>query len=157
MVPAPRASKRDDGNARGAGGPRGKEPICKKPSYVARNLTLLKGAKYARRPSAIARKANKRRSSDVLFSDEFEGSRDSWSTAERMPEEDKPEDGGWSAGPIVRELPEFKGPTPGPTNAELTANSSEESIMEWAVNGRLLYLNGPWLRACGCTESYVGA
>ncbi|KAL1499676.1 hypothetical protein AB1Y20_011873 [Prymnesium parvum] len=104
--------------------------VAQQPRYVERNLSLVQGARHTRRPSSMARKSGKRRSSDVMKADEFAGNRESWATSEQMPEEAKDEDGGWRAGPIVRELPAFNGPTPGPTNENLKHDSPEVEFMK---------------------------
>lgn len=101
----------------------------KQPIIMIRNLTLIEGPRHARRPSAIAKRAEKRRSSDVLIADEFSCSHESWASPEAMPAEKSEEDGGWLPGPIVRPLPVFKGPKPGPTNPLLNAQSTEVEIM----------------------------
>ena len=88
----------------------------KMPAMVSRNLSLISGERYARRPSALAKKENKRRSTDVLKADEFDGNRDSWASSDMMPEENHEADTGWKPGPIARPLPTFQGPKPGPTN-----------------------------------------
>ena len=54
----------------------------------------------------------------------------SWAEARLcMPPEAREEDCGWMAGPIDRPLLPFKGRTPGPTDATITAASTPEDIM----------------------------
>lgn len=77
----------------------------------------------------MARKAGKRRSTDLLTSEPFVVSRD-WATPDKLPWEAHVEDIGWQAGPLERELPPFKGPAPGPTNPLLAKDSSEEAFMD---------------------------
>lgn len=105
------------------------DPHNSKPQYIERNLEMIEGKRWARRPSALAKKAGQRSASDVLEADEFVGSKDSWATTECMPEEDKLEDCGWLPGPVVRELPKFKGPKPGPTDSTLKPNSSSREFV----------------------------
>ena len=101
----------------------------KQPNIMARNLEIIEGERYARRPSALAKKENKRRSSDVLKADEYQGNRGDWASVESMPHETQQEDTGWKAGPVVRELPKFNGPKPGPTNVNFDKDTSEVDIM----------------------------
>jgi len=79
----------------------------KMPSIMESNLKMISGERYARRPSAIAKKSNKRRSSDVLEAEEYVGNRSDWVTTDDMPDEDRGEDVGWKPGPCDRELPPF--------------------------------------------------
>lgn len=106
----------------------------KMPALMNRNMTLLEGARYARRPSAVAKKAEKRRSSDVLIADEYEGARSNWEAPDAMPDEWAAEDRGWVPGPIIRRHPPFKGPKPGPTNPALKHDSTEVQIMDELIN-----------------------
>lgn len=99
------------------------------PHFIDRCLEKVSGARHERRPSTIARKGNKRRSSEILVADTFDGSADSWAADVEMPAEKVPDDAGWLPGPIVREIPQFKGPKPGPTSAHINHDSSEVAIM----------------------------
>lgn len=102
-----------------------------KPEYMERMLQDVDGPRYKRRPSYLARIQNKRRSSDVLHTDELSDEGEgAWNSHERMPEEPEPGDEGWQPGPIRRPLPRFNGPSPGPTNKELKADSTEEQILK---------------------------
>ena len=92
---------------------------------VSRNLSIISGERYDRRPSALAKKQNRRRSTDVLKADEFDGNRDGWTTKDPMPEEKQESDLGWKPGPVVRPLPSFNGPKQGPTNPSFTKDTSE--------------------------------
>lgn len=102
-----------------------------RPEYIGRNMRLLEGLKYARRPSKLARKSGQRRGTDVLSTDSFIGAKSSWACKSRtpMPCESSPEDVGWLPGPVNRDRPTFTGPTPGPTDPSLTHESSEIDIM----------------------------
>lgn len=99
-------------------------------------MKLIEGERHQRRPSSIARKAGFRYSTEVLVADRFEVPGESWLGEERMPNESDSADLGWCPGPIDRELPEFKGPKPGPTNAELHQYSSEVTIMRDLITDR---------------------
>lgn len=97
-------------------------PICQ-PCIMGRNLTLIDGPRHARRPSNIARSQGMFNGPDVGWPDSYEQP-DTWATDLRMPQEAKEADLGWKPGPVVRALPTFKGPTPGPTDTSLDSSSS---------------------------------
>ena len=75
--------------------------------------------------------AGKRRLTEIEWADEYEQPSDWSENDELMPDEYEQCDTGWRAGPISRGLPQvsFTGPTPGPTNSALNAQSGEEEIM----------------------------
>ena len=105
-------------------------PHCAQPTIGPRNLSVVEGKRHERRPSALAKKAKARRITDVEWADEYDPPEGGWSEDdEPMPDEDAKEDCGWRAGPIDRDLPIFNGPTPGPTNKELSDSSSRRDIM----------------------------
>ena len=104
-------------------------PHCAQPCIGPRNLDLIGGARHERRPSALAKKAGKRRASELDWPDEF-GIDGGWSEDEEMmPDEDEREDVGWRAGPCERELLPFNGVKPGPTNPEINSESWCQDIM----------------------------
>ena len=98
-------------------------PHCAQPGLGPRELHPVDGPRHERRPSSMAKKAGKRRFTDVdgNWADEYEPPEDGWSEEdEPMPDEDAMEDCGWRAGPASRELPCFKGAEPGPRVSFLT-------------------------------------
>ena len=106
------------------------DPGLQQPIIYARDLTEVTGSRYERRPSKIAYRAKKRsitelfdRAPDAIGCDCWEEPDDDMS----MPLEVAAEDCGWEAGPLERETPAFKGPTPGPTDPSITSESSEPS------------------------------
>lgn len=103
----------------------------RQPIFMARNMCIVEGKRFERRPSSIARKAGCRYSTQVLRADAFDvpGGGD-WIGPEMMPNEADSTDLGWCPGPLERELPAFHGPSPGPTNPFLQADSTEIEIME---------------------------
>jgi hypothetical protein len=77
--------------------------------------------------------AGKRKRTDLDWPDEFEMD-DGWEEEEEdMPDEDEADDTGWLPGPAKREMPTFKGATPGPTDAELNEESWAQDIMHGLI------------------------
>ena len=107
-----------------------------KPKFIERNLAMVDGHRYERRPSAIARKEGERYAGDVHICDGFEGSTEDWGTSESMPDENREEDVGWNPGAIEKPLPTFNGPKPGPTDPSLGPNTSEVDIMKGQLTPR---------------------
>ena len=105
-------------------------PHCAQPILHGRELELIEGKRCDRRPSQQARKQGKRRITECEWADGFRMD-GGWSEDdEQMPDEYAEEDCGWRAGPVVRENPTFKGPTPGPTNTDLNWESSYTDVMD---------------------------
>lgn len=96
---------------------------------MSRCMEVVEGKRHERRPSAIAKKANCRYSTEVMGTDVIHLPDGTWADVERMPNEADMADVGWCPGPIQRQLPAFSGPKPGPTNPNLAADSSEVDIM----------------------------
>ena len=91
---------------------------------VERGVEVLDGPRHSRRPSSIsiAKKARKRNITQVAvvaWADGYDLPEDGWSDDDLLPPENCREDCFWAAGPIHRELPPFRGPTPGPTDPKL--------------------------------------
>ena len=108
-------------------------PHAAQPVLGPRNLEKIDGSRHARRPCALAKKAGKRRASELDWPDEFAIDGE-WSEAEEMmPDEDEEGDTGWRAGPADREMPPFLGQPRGPTNTT------------W--RSRTRRLRGKWRRA----------
>lgn len=103
-------------------------PNGSRPCVMGRNLCILEGARYARRPSKVARREGRFNATEVAWADRYDAP-DAWEEAEDLPEEKRKEDCGWIAGPADRELPPFLGPTPGPTDQSLNAESSVEDFL----------------------------
>lgn len=100
------------------------------PTFMDSNVTVVEGARYERRPSYIARKLGKRTITDVEEQWPDEIGMDNWEEEEEvMPPERRVEDCGWQAGPILRDLPPFTGPTPGPADLSIDAKSTPRQIV----------------------------
>ena len=93
------------------------QPPNRQPKIYDRNVTILDGPRHSRRPSSVARKKGKRNITDVEWADTYDEPEDCWSDDDLLPAETTKDDCGWVAGPICRELPPFRGPPPGPTDA----------------------------------------
>ena len=77
----------------------------------------------------MAKAVGKRKLTEVEWADTYVQPED-WAEADMtMPLESKPQDCGWKPGPIERELPEFKGPKPGPTDTSFNSDTTPEQIM----------------------------
>ena len=105
------------------------------PQVMARNLRSIEGERWSRRPSALVKAADKRYTSEQLVADGYDGNKDNFATAESMPDENMQDDIGWNPGPIVKNLPEFRGPKPGPTVPTIKANSPTREIMSHILTG----------------------
>ena len=105
-------------------------PNTQRPLYIDRNVTLIEGQRYARRPSVMAKKAGKRTAGELFAADGYEGGADDWATAEPMPYEHRLEDCGWEPGLIVRQKSAFTGPKPGPTDEALKADTGDELFVD---------------------------
>ena len=104
-------------------------PHAAQPTRMKPEPETIDGPRHARRPSAKAKKVGKRRATDLGWADEYDLPEEWSEEDEPMPDEDAEEDCGWRAGPIERERKPFLGPKPGPTNEELTVDSSRSDIM----------------------------
>ena len=99
------------------------------PLIMKKNQHNIEGQRWARRPSALIKSVNKRYASEEIIADTYSGSTDDFSSGDMMPDETMQEDTGWKPGPVVRNLPEFHGPRPGPTDPSINEQSSARSIM----------------------------
>lgn len=98
------------------------EPNMKQPSIMGRHLTLVEGARHARRPSKIARRAHHFNGTEIAWADQA-APPDGWTEDDSMPCEARAEDCGWRPGPAKRDVPKFKGMPPGPTDETLSSAS----------------------------------
>lgn len=105
------------------------KPQTHKPFIMERNMTVVEGPRYAYRPCKLARKANVFNGTQVQWADRYDPPSD-WSDDEELPAEARLEDCSWRAGPSYRELPQFHGPTPGPTDSSLTASCSVQRFLD---------------------------
>ena len=114
----------------------------KQPKKISRSIEIVTDEhRYERRPSLVAKRGGGRTATDVLFADTFVGNCKSWKEPAEMPDERKKEDTGWLPGPILDRgkepaLPAFNGPKPGPTNVNLTHESSNLDIMDEILTPR---------------------
>lgn len=99
------------------------DPKQHRPSLISRNLSEVKGARHDRRPSKVARKAGALNGTAVQWADTYDQP-DTWEEEEMMPYETRLADCGWRPGPATRNLPKFRGRTPGPTDSTLDTESS---------------------------------
>jgi len=105
------------------------QPPNRQPKIMDRNATKVEGTRHSRRPSSVAKKEGKRNITQVKWADEYDQFDDGWSDEELMPAEACKEDCSWVAGPILRELPPFRGPEPGPADASFDHNTTPVEIM----------------------------
>ena len=115
-------------------------PNTMRPVYVDRSVREIPGERWARRPSQLAKLAGKRTAAEVLFADSYDGATDDWATTEPMPYETNIDDCNWEPGPIHRPNPVFKGPTPGPTDPSLAADTCEEKYVNSQISDAFLDL-----------------
>ena len=108
----------------------------KRPQYIERSVKLIEGERHARRPSARVKAEGLQYASEKFTAGGFEGNTSSWATAVKMPDEKEAEDVGWQPGPIVRDLPTFKGPTPGPTDPRLNASATAMAFFNSQITER---------------------
>lgn len=104
------------------------KPNVQQPCVMGRHLDELNGHRYARRPSYLARAAGVFNATQLKWADSYDPP-DDWAADEEMPSEGKLEDCGWLPGPASRELPPFRGPTPGPTDSKLLPSSCPELFL----------------------------
>ena len=98
------------------------------PTFMNKNVTVVEGARYERRPSYIAKQSGKRTITEVTWPDPIVMGE--WEEEDEfMPPEKREEDTGWKPGPIERALPPFTGPTPGPSDPSINADSTPREIM----------------------------
>ena len=121
------------------------------PLVMARNLRSIEAERWARRPSALVRAAGKRYASEWLVADAYDGNRDDFATGDMMPDETMEDDVGWRAGPIVKDLPAFRGPKPGPTVSTIEADSAAREIMSHLLSSEFKRL------ACKYTHDHIVA
>ena len=120
------------------------QPPNSVPVIYDRVLTEIKGERHARRPSSLAKAAKKRLFTEVSPADGIQEPDDGWSDEEEAwPLEDREEDCGWAAGPIERELPPFKGKTPGPADTSLDKDSTPVELLATQIP---LEFKEKWLR-----------
>ena len=105
-------------------------PHAQQPKKHGRHLDRIEGARYLRRPSAVANAAGKARITELgeqcpdPYDEEIVSEED-----EPMPDEFDEADTGWRAGAAPRERLPFLSPTPGPKNQDLSWSSSYSAIM----------------------------
>lgn len=104
------------------------KPNVQQPCIMGRHLDELEGARYARRPSHLARKSGVFNATQLKWADTYDPP-DDWAGDEEMPLEAKLEDCGWQPGPAMRELPVFRGPQQGPTDSTLMPSSCPELFL----------------------------